>query len=204
MEAGTDESSFVATATASCVMAAPCFPRLPPSSTALPVLLGWTANTNSIVALTPSCRNGRCVRLLISGSLSHGGSTLGLIKAFRACIKIHVCVLTVCQVCFLQVNHFAILGSLTYLSTSSLYSCNPCCRASAAADGSNAFFAASTISCVIFGCDCCVFTESAMATRCSVDAKSPSSEKKKIYRLLQRLRVPEPNTPNTSSLTNIR
>lgn len=81
--AGTDDSSLVATATASWVMLAPCFSGAL-ESVALPTLLGCTENTNSMVPRTPSCRSGRRVSVWSNGSRSHGGSTFGLIRVFRA------------------------------------------------------------------------------------------------------------------------
>lgn len=92
MEAGTDERSLVATATASCVMLAPCLWGVV-TSAARDELLGWTEKTNSIVPRTPSGLSGTRVSVFMNACESHDGRTSGLTSVFRAGRRAQVSVL---------------------------------------------------------------------------------------------------------------
>ena len=144
MEAGTEDSSLVAIATASWVMLAPCFLGVVRSAVS-EELLGWTEKTNSMVPRTPPGLSGTRVRVRMRGCDSHGGSTFGLTRAFNAGIRTQVSVLNGRQ------TSEGASGWATYLSTSSLYAVSPASREASSSDGSKAFFAASTSSWTTLG-----------------------------------------------------
>lgn len=161
MEAGTEERSFVAMARASWVMLAPSFWGWFVAG-ARPVLLGWTENTNSMVARTPSSLRGRRVRVSTKGPRSHSGSTLGLIKALRAGRRAHVSVLW--ELGHLQDSEIA----ATYLFTIASYSIRPFSRVGLSFDGLKALLPASTMFSRSLDLDCWDAAASAMTGGCSL------------------------------------
>lgn len=88
MPSGTDVRSWVAIASASGDIFAPFFSGV--ASVSGSVLLGWTENTNSMVARTPRSLSGKRTKTFIISDRSHAGTASGFESPLRAWTRVHV------------------------------------------------------------------------------------------------------------------